>query len=134
MEKQQQNAAAIAEWLVKNPYVKEVYYPGLPGHPGREIQAKQSSGFGAMLSFRVPDAAWVERIINRVKVITYAESLGGVETLITYPMKQTHGDIPADVREKIGVTDDLIRLSVGIEHIDDLIGDLEQAISGGAEK
>jgi len=133
MEKQQQNAAAIAEWLVKNPHVKQVYYPGLPGHPGREIQVKQSNGFGAMLSFRVSDAAWVERIINRVKVITYAESLGGVETLITYPMKQTHGDIPAEIRQKIGVTDDLIRLSVGIEHIDDLIGDLEQAISGGAK-
>jgi hypothetical protein len=89
---------------------------------------KQSAGFVAMLSFRVPDSSWAERIINRVRVITFAESLGGVESLITYPVRQTHGDIPVEIREKFGVTDDLLRLSVGIEHVSDLIGDLEQAM------
>ena len=84
-----------------------------------------------MVSFRVQNANVVKEIINRVKLITYAESLGGVETLITYPVKQTHGDIPPEIREEIGVTDDLIRLSVGIEDLDDLIADLDQAISEG---
>lgn len=131
MERQQANAAEIAQWLSRRSRIKAIYYPGLSGHPGYEVHTRQSAGSGAMLSFRVPDAGWVERIINRVKIITYTESLGGVETLITYPMKQTHGDIPAEVREKIGVTDDLLRLSVGIENAADLIADLEQAMAGG---
>jgi cystathionine beta-lyase/cystathionine gamma-synthase len=131
IEKQQENAGKIAAWLIRNPKVKKVYYPGLPEHPGFEIQSKQSRGFGAMLSFRAQNGNLVTKIINNVKVITYAESLGGVETLITYPVKQTHGDIPPEIRERIGVTEDLIRLSVGIEDVDDLIQDLEQAIEGG---
>jgi cystathionine gamma-synthase len=129
MEKQQANAAKMADWLANHHRIKAVYYPGLTVHPGCLIQQKQSSGFGAMLSFRVPNAKWVAKIINHVKLITYAESLGGVETLITYPVKQTHGDIPLEVRQKIGVTDDLLRLSVGIEDIHDLIQDLEQAMT-----
>ena len=129
VEKQQESAQKIADWLAQNNKIKKVYYPGLPDHPGYGVQLGQSSGFGAMLSFRVPDSGWAERIINRVKVITFAESLGGVETLITYPVRQTHGDIPVEIRERIGVTDDLLRLSVGIEHVDDLIGDLEQAMA-----
>ncbi|MFZ0945224.1 MAG: PLP-dependent aspartate aminotransferase family protein [Syntrophobacteraceae bacterium] len=130
IEKQQENAQEIAEWLAaQNSKVKEVYYPGLSAHPGHRIHEKQSTGFGAMLSFRVPDSAWAETIINRCKLITFAESLGGVETLITYPVRQTHSDIPAEIREKIGVTDDLLRLSVGIEHVEDLIEDLEQAMA-----
>jgi cystathionine beta-lyase/cystathionine gamma-synthase len=128
VEKQQENAQKIAEWLAQNDKVNKVYYPGLPEHPGHRVQQKQSTGFGATLSFRVRDSSWAERIINRVKVITFAESLGGVETLITYPVRQTHGDIPVEIREKTGVTDDLLRLSVGIEHVSDLIGDLEQAM------
>ena len=128
IERQQENAQRIAAWLAQNSHVKEVYYPGLPAHPGHRTHARQSSGFGAMLSFRVQDAAWAEKVINRCKLIIFAESLGGVETLITYPVRQTHGDIPAQIREKIGVTDDLLRLSVGIEHVEDLIEDLEQAI------
>jgi cystathionine gamma-synthase len=134
MEKQQENAAQIAVWLTRNSKVKAVYYPGLPNHPGGQLQQKQSSGFGAMISFRVLDARWVAQIINRVQVITFAESLGGVETLITYPVKQTHGDIPPAVREKVGVTDDLIRLSVGIEDVHDLTADLEQALTIEEEK
>ncbi|HBE77585.1 MAG TPA: methionine biosynthesis PLP-dependent protein [Firmicutes bacterium] len=131
MEKQQQNAGKIVAWLSQNPKVKNVYYPGLPEHPGFEIQSRQSRGFGAMLSFRVQNANLVTKIINRVKIITYAESLGGVETLITYPVKQTHGDIPPEIRAEIGVTEDLIRLSVGIEDVNDLIEDLDQAIGEG---
>lgn len=129
IEKQQENAWKIAGWLKQNPRVAKVYYPGLPEHPGFQIQQKQSAGFGAMLSFKVLSPELVIRIINQVKVITYAESLGGVESLITYPVKQTHGDIPREIRERIGVTDDLIRLSVGIEAVNDLIGDLEQAMN-----
>jgi len=133
VERQQENAQKIAEWLTRHDKVKEVCYPGLPAHPGHHIQQKQSSGFGAMLSFRAPDAFWAERVINRVKVITFAESLGGVESLITYPVRQTHGDIPVEIRDRIGVTDDLLRLSVGIEHVDDLIQDLEQALQEKTE-
>lgn len=129
IEKQQENARRIAEWLVQNSRVKQVLYPGLPDSPGYSIHRKQCAGFGAMLSFRVPDAAWAERTINRCEIITFAESLGGVETLITYPVKQTHGDIPPEIREKIGVTDDLLRLSVGIENAEDLIEDLERALA-----
>ncbi|HBF37228.1 MAG TPA: methionine biosynthesis PLP-dependent protein [Firmicutes bacterium] len=131
MERQQENAGKIAFWLAKNPKVKKVYYPGLPDHPGFEIHQGQSGGFGAMLSFRVQNADFVTQMINHVKLITYAESLGGVETLITYPVKQTHGDIPPEIREAIGVTDDLVRLSVGIENVDDLIADLDQAMAEG---
>ncbi len=128
LERQQQNAARIAEWLATHPAVKAVNYPGLANHPGHVIQNRQASGFGAMLSFTVKDPALVERIINRVRLITFAESLGGVETLITYPVRQTHADIPEAIRERIGVTPDLLRLSVGIEAPDDLIADLEQAM------
>jgi cystathionine beta-lyase/cystathionine gamma-synthase len=131
MEKQQENAVKIAFWLKLNPKVKEVYYPGLPDHPGFEIQKRQSCGFGAMLSFKLKSVDLVTQIVNRVKIITYAESLGVVESLITYPIKQTHGDIPPEIREAIGVTDDLVRLSVGIEDVNDLIDDLDQAISEG---
>ena len=133
MDKQQQNAGKIAAWLEKNPRIKKVYYPGLSDHPGMEIQSRQSRGFGAMLSFRTQNVGLVTQIINHLKLITYAESLGGVETLITYPVKQTHGDIPREIREEIGITEDLIRLSVGIEDVDDLILDLDQAISKGEE-
>ena len=130
MDKQQQNAARIAEWLSKQATVNKVFYPGLENHSGHATQSRQASGFGAMLSFTVKDVALIEKVINRVSVITFAESLGGVETLITYPVRQTHADIPADVRQRIGVTDDLLRISVGIEDVTDLIDDLEQAMNG----
>lgn len=128
MDRQQENAVKIAKWLQPHPLVKEVYYPGIKGHPGYGIHRKQASGCGAVLSFRIQDAAHAERIINNVQVATFAESLGGVETLITYPALQTHGDIPPEVREAIGVTGNLLRLSVGIEDVTDLIDDLKQAI------
>lgn len=112
LERQQANAQRITQWLEKQPNIIRVYYPGI----------------GAMISFRLTSPAIAEKIINSVEIISFAESLGGVESLITYPTKQTHGDIPLEVREKIGVTDDLLRLSVGIEDIEDLLADLEQAM------
>lgn len=129
MERQQQNAIAIASWLQKNPLVKNVYYPGLSNHPGYEITKKQSRGFGSMLTFEVENRDAALHILRSVKLIQFAESLGGVETLITYPMTQTHADVPQSDREKNGITDTILRLSVGIEDINDLICDLSQATS-----
>ena len=130
MDKQQQNALKIAEYLKGHPRVKRVYYPGLPDHEGYAVSKKQAAGFGAMISFEAEDASHVAQILERVKVILFAESLGGVESLITYPMVQTHGAIPQEIRDRLGVNDRLLRLSVGIEDAGDLIEDLEQALSG----
>ncbi|NCC75606.1 MAG: PLP-dependent transferase, partial [Clostridia bacterium] len=129
MERQQQNALTIAEWLQKHPKVEQVFFPGLPDHPGRNLLLTQARGFGATLSFRVKNAATAEAVLNQVRLIYYAESLGGTETLITYPILQTHQAIPAEMRDKLGIDDHLLRLSAGIEHIDDLIADLEQALA-----
>jgi cystathionine gamma-synthase len=126
--KQQENAIAIAGWLKNNNKVEKVYYVGLPEHEGYEITKKQATGFGAMLSFTVKDEALVEKILERVKLIMFAESLGGVETLITYPIVQTHSAIPKEIRDRIGVNEKLLRLSVGIENAEDIINDLEQAM------
>lgn len=128
MEKQQENAKQIACWLAEQPEVERVYYVGLPDHPGYEVNKRQASGAGSMISFRMDSKARAVRILQNVSLISYAESLGGVESLITYPMKQTHGDLPQEVRDHLGITDDFLRFSVGIEDVDDLIADLEQAI------
>jgi cystathionine beta-lyase/cystathionine gamma-synthase len=128
IDRSQQNAAAIAAWLKNHPSVEKVFYPGLPEHKGFETQQRQASGAGSMISFTVKDQDLVETVINSVKLISFAESLGGCETLITYPAVQTHGAIPADIRRKTGVTDNLLRLSIGIEHVDDLIADLDTAL------
>jgi cystathionine gamma-synthase len=129
LDRQQQNAMEIAQWLKGNKHVTKVYYVGLPEHEGYEISLKQSSGFGAMISFEVDSASLVEKILEKVKVILFAESLGGVESLITYPMIQTHSAIPEELRNRIGVNDRLLRLSVGIENVNDIINDLVQAIN-----
>lgn len=128
MDRAQQNADAIARWLLTHKAVSRVYYPGLSSHGDRPVHRKQASGAGAIISFRVRNAGAVRRIIRVLKTITFAESLGGVESLITYPISQTHADIPSSLLRKIGISDNLLRLSVGIEHCDDLIGDLEQAL------
>ena len=107
--------------------VTEVYYPGLEDHPGYEVNKKQATGAGSMLSFRVDTVERTRKILESVKLISYAESLGGVESLITYPMLQTHGDVPVEIRERLGITEDFLRMSVGIENAEDLIKDLEQA-------
>lgn len=130
LEKQQENAQKIARWLKSHPSVTDVYYVGLEDHPGYEVSKKQARGFGAMISFRIVDRQTAEKVLEKIKIITFAESLGGVESLMTYPMIQTHGYIDPEVREKLGITDTLLRLSVGIENAEDLIADLEQAFNG----
>ena len=126
---QQDNAIKIANWLKGHEKVKQVYYVGLKEHPGYGVNASQASGFGSMISFKVDSETTARKLLESVKLIAYAESLGGVESLITYPMLQTHGDLPVEVREKLGITEDFLRLSVGIENADDLIADLEQALA-----
>lgn len=134
MERHQYNATKIAEFLQTHPMVEEVYYPALPTHPGHEIQSKQSSGNTGIFSFRMKDARTIEPILRHIRLIAFAESLGGVESLMTYPAVQTHADIPEDIRRKVGVDDRLLRFSVGIEHVDDLIADLANAFeAAGAE-
>jgi cystathionine gamma-synthase len=128
MDKQQQNAIKIAQWLKTREEVEKVYYMGLPEHEGYEVSRRQTTGFGSMISFTVKSTDRVKDILRNVKVVTFAESLGGVESLITYPHVQTHAAIPQDIRQRLGVTDKLLRLSVGIENAEDIIKDLEQAL------
>ncbi len=134
MERHQYNATRLAQHLQGNPFVTEVLYPGLDTHPGYEVQSRQSSGNTGIFSFKVRDARLVEPILRHIRLIAFAESLGGVESLMTYPAVQTHADIPQDVRDRIGVDDRLLRFSVGIEHIDDLIADLDQALEQAARE
>jgi len=129
MERQQDTALKIVSWLSQHSAVKKVYYPGLKEHPDYEISRRQASGFGAMISFSVQSGQMAAKILESVKIIKYAESLGGVESLITYPMLQTHADLPESERNARGINDRLLRLSVGLEAPDDLIADLEQAFS-----
>lgn len=130
MDRHQHNAALLARWLQQHPKVRRVYYPGLSDHPGADLLQRQARGCGGMLSFSVDSPDTVRRVLARVKVFSFAESLGGVESLITYPMVQTHADIPAEELVRLGIDDTLLRASVGIEHIDDLIADLDQALGG----
>ena len=125
MDRQQDNARQLAAWLKNHPEVETVYFP--PDN-GADVSA-QAAGPGAMISFSVKDAALAKDVVNRLQVITFAESLGGVESLITYPYLQTHADMPEDTRKRLGIHQRLLRLSVGIEHINDLQADLEQALS-----
>lgn len=134
MEKAQQNAFLIAEWLLKQDAVTKVIYPGLPTHPGYEIMKKQSRGFGAMVTFEVKSEAFAKSILEKVRLIQFAESLGGVETLITYPVTQTHADVPKDILEKNGITTRVLRLSVGIEDGADLIGEFEEVFQKTEEE
>ncbi len=124
-----QSAAAIAHWLVSHPRVTAVYYPGLETHPGHTLAKRQNDNFGGMLSFRVNSAELANRVLCRIELISFAESLGGVETLMTLPAVQTHADIPAEERSRLGIDETLLRLSVGLEDPEDLIADLAQALS-----
>jgi cystathionine gamma-synthase len=126
MEKAQKNAIEIANWLKDQPLVTDVFYPGLKEHPGYEIMKKQARGFGSMITFRVDTKEHALKILSGVKMIKYAESLGGVETLITYPTTQTHADVPEEVRLKNGITPTTLRISTGIEDAKDLIYELEE--------
>ena len=129
MERAQENALAIAAWLRQQPRVTAVHYVGLEDHPGYAVNAKQSRGSGAMLSFAVESHELALQILAKVKIITFAESLGGPESLITLPCTQTHADVPEADRLRLGITDSLLRMSVGLENAGDLIEDLAQAMA-----
>ena len=126
MERAQENAFLLAGWLAKQPGVTKVIYPGLPGHPGHKIMKEQCRGFGAMITFAVEEAEFARFILENVKLIRFAESLGGAETLITYPITQTHAEVPREVLARNGITDRVLRLSVGIEAGGDLTGEMER--------
>jgi len=128
MERHCQNAQKVASWLQGHPKVSAVYYPGLESHPGHLLSRRQAEGFGGMLSFRVTSPALARQVLKRLQLISFAESLGGVESLMTLPAVQTHGDIPEAERLRLGICESLLRLSVGIESSEDIIADLEQAL------
>lgn len=134
MERAQKNALKIAEWLSEQDIVKNVYYPGLPKHPGHDIIKRQARGFGSMITFDVDSKQHALEILEKVRIIKFAESLGGVETLITYPTTQTHADVPEEVRLRNGITDRTLRLSVGIEDIEDLLRELTEVFSSLKEE
>ena len=128
MDRHVENAQRIAEWLETSGYVKKVYFPGLASDPGYAVQKKQADGPGAMISFVLNEEFDYRAFFRNLKLITLAESLGGVESLVCHPASMTHASIPADIRHKTGIVDELIRFSVGIEDVNDLIDDLQQAI------
>ena len=128
MKQHEANGCVVARFLEDHPRVQCVLYPGLPTHPQHEIAARQQRGFGAMISFDVVTQENARTVLNHVKLCSLAESLGGVETLISHPATMTHSSVPPEVRQRIGITDGLIRLSVGIEDVEDLIDDLDQAL------
>ena len=130
MERAQENALAIASWLKTQPNVTKVYYVGLPEHPGHAVNASQSRGSGAMLSFTVATPELAQQVLAKVKIFTFAESLGGPESLITFPATQTHADVAEEERNRLGITDCFLRMSVGLEKAQDLIDDLDQALNG----
>lgn len=128
MQRQQENAQFLAHALQMHPAVREVFYIGLPEMPGYAVNRRQTSGTGAMISFRVQDEATACRVLERVRLITFAESLGGTESLLTYPLTQTHCEVPEALRRKLGIDGTLLRLSVGLENAEDLLADLAQAL------
>jgi cystathionine beta-lyase/cystathionine gamma-synthase len=128
MDRQQENARAIAEFLVGHPHVARVYYPGLTEDPGHKQLRRQARGFGGMLSFEVDDPKRAPRVLAEVKVFSFAESLGGVESLVTFPSVQTHADMDVAVKDRLGINNRLLRLSIGIENVADLIADLDDVL------
>jgi cystathionine beta-lyase/cystathionine gamma-synthase len=128
LDRQQQSAGIIAKWLCLNNKIRAVHYVGLDSHPDYEISSRQASGFGAMISFEVDSQETAIHLLDRVSLIQYAESLGGVETLITYPLMQTHADVPKAILNSLGINEKLLRLSVGLENVEDLIADLKYSL------
>ncbi|KQW83042.1 cystathionine gamma-synthase [Brevundimonas sp. Root1279] len=128
VERQQATAGRVAEWLEAHPAVAAVHYPGLKSHPGHAVAAAQQKGFGAMLSFELADLDAVRTLVDQLEVFTLAESLGGVESLIAHPTLMTHAAMTPEARETAGITDGLLRLSIGLEHPEDLLADLSQAL------
>lgn len=129
MDRHNENAKKVAEWLRSQPKVKKVYYVGFEDHKDYATTIKQTTGFGGMISFAVDSAETARKILKDVDMIMFAESLGGTETLITYPTTQTHEDTPKDVKEALGITESFLRMSVGIENVDDIIADLDRAMN-----
>jgi cystathionine beta-lyase/cystathionine gamma-synthase len=127
MEAHNSNGMAVANFLANKKEVKKIYYPGLPNHPGHELAKNQMSGFGGMIAIDLGSLDLAKRFLERVKLCSLGESLGGVETLISHPATMTHASVPAEERQRLGITDGLVRLSVGIEDVEDLIADLEKA-------
>ena len=128
LDRAQDNSIKLAKWLKTNEEVTDVLYVGIEDHPGYFINKSQSTGFGSVISFRIKSAEMVNKLLKTLKVISFAESLGGVETLITYPYTQTHSELSEDIQKKLGIDKCLLRISVGIENVDDLIKDLDNAI------
>ena len=131
MERHDRNGRRIAEWLSEDPRVRRVYYPGLPSHPQHDLARRQMRGFGGMISLDVGSLERARQVVERTRIFALAESLGGVESLIGHPASMTHASVPREMRERMGLTDGLVRLSVGVEDVDDLIGDIDQALGGG---
>jgi Cystathionine beta-lyases/cystathionine gamma-synthases len=130
MRQHQENAFRVARFLAEHPRVQRVYYPGLDSHPDHELATRQMNGFGGMVSFDLKgDLTDVDRVVRKLRIFTFAESLGGVESLVCHPASMTHGSIPKEIRESRGLTDTLLRLSVGIEDSEDLLLDLQQALA-----
>jgi len=129
MARHESNARAVAERLAADQKVERVLWPGLPSHPGHEVQKRQASGFGALLTFDLGSYEAAKRFLDRVEVMSLAESLGGVETLTSHPASMTHASVPPDKRAELGIGDGLVRISVGIEDEDDLVADVEQALA-----
>jgi cystathionine gamma-lyase len=131
MDRHSSNAKQVSEFLQKRPEVENVYYPGLPDHPQREIVKRQMRGHGGMLSFELKGGfGKCEKLLKQLRVFTLAESLGGVESLIEHPASMTHASIPQERRIEKGITDKLIRVSVGIEDVEDLLEDLQRGFKG----
>jgi cystathionine beta-lyase/cystathionine gamma-synthase len=128
MERHNANAMALAEFLASHPKVKHVHYPGLPSHPQHALARKQMCGFGGLISIELGSLERARILLESVRLMSLAESLGGVETLVSHPATMTHASVPPERRREIGVTDDLVRISVGIEDVDDLREDLAQAL------
>jgi cystathionine beta-lyase/cystathionine gamma-synthase len=129
MDRHNTNGMAIAKYLESHPKVKAVIYPGLKSHAQHELAASQQSGFGGMISFEVGSLEAATKVLNHTKLCSLAESLGGVESMISLPALMTHASIPPDIQKQIGITQGLIRLSVGIEDLEDLVADLDQALA-----
>jgi cystathionine beta-lyase/cystathionine gamma-synthase len=128
MERHAANAQRVAQFLVEHPKIKKVYYPGLPQHPQHARARELFSGFGGMISFETGSLAAARALLDNVRLCALAESLGGVETLISHPASMTHASVPPEQRDRLGITDGLVRISVGIEDVEDIIADLDAAI------
>jgi len=129
MRQHDANGRAVAAWLTRRPEVRALYYPGLPSHPQHDLACRQMTGFGGMISFDLGEVAAAKRFVEGTRIFALAESLGGVESLVGHPASMTHASVPPAMRQKMGLTDSLVRLSCGIEDADDLLADLDQAFA-----